>query len=246
MGKAIRRIGEGCGSLVGGDNEIRIVAIEPQCVGRRHDGVLNDIVGDGQQGADIGLIGLAAGIEDLVAGAAGGQALREEAALGANGNDHCVLDLLRLDETEHFRAVILAPIRPAQTATCDVAEAQMHTFDLGSVNEDFAEGAGVGQAIKMFGIELERQNVTRRAIGILLEVVGAQRCVDGVDVTSEGAVLIEIGNAAQCRFDCLVYLGEFLHPLLFLNRRIEAGLEQRENIPRNVRIFIERFGNMLL
>ncbi|EKJ96134.1 hypothetical protein C241_09511 [Bradyrhizobium lupini HPC(L)] len=73
----------------------------------------------------------------------------------------------------------------------------MHAFDLGSVNEDFAEGARIGQAVQMFGIEFECQNVTRRAVGIFLEVIGAQGCIDGVDVTPEGAVLIEIGNAAQ-------------------------------------------------
>lgn len=79
-----------------------------------------------------------------------------------------------------------------------------------------------------------------------LEVIGAQGCIDGVDVTPEGAVLIEIGNAAQGCFDCLMNFREFLQPLLLFDGWIEAGLEQRENIPGDVRIFIERFGDMFL
>ncbi|MNL54538.1 hypothetical protein D3C87_1778780 [compost metagenome] len=107
----------------------------------------------------------------------------------------------------------------------------MHAFYFRSVDEDFAERTWIGQAVQMFGIELERQQVTRRAIGVFLEVVGTKRGVDGVDITPQGAVFIEIWNTAQCSFDCLVHLCQFLQPLLLVDGRIEASLEQRENIP---------------
>ena len=48
-----------------------------------------------------------------------------------------------------------------QTAASDLSKAQVHTFDLGSVDEDFAEGAGIGKAIEMLRIKLEGQHFAR-------------------------------------------------------------------------------------
>jgi len=47
------------------------------------------------------------------------RAPHEEAALGTGRNDHRIFDGLRLNETEHFGAVILGAVRPPQTAARD-------------------------------------------------------------------------------------------------------------------------------
>ena len=79
-----------------------------------------------------------------------------EAALGAHRHDHGVLDLLRLDQAQNFGAEILAPVGPADAAARHLAEAQMHAFHLGRIDENFAPGARRGQFVQLGGIELDR------------------------------------------------------------------------------------------
>ncbi len=101
-------VGEGRRALVGGDDEIRVVAGRgaPRLAGGTTR-VAVEIVGDRQQAGDEVDVGRGAGREDGVAAAARRQALREEAALGADRHDDGVLDLLRLDQAEHLGAVVL-------------------------------------------------------------------------------------------------------------------------------------------
>ena len=80
-----------------------------------------------------------------IALAAGRRPLDEEAALGADRHDHRVLDHLRLDQAQYFGAEILAPVRPAQAAARDRAEAQVHAFDARRVDEDLAVRARLRQ-----------------------------------------------------------------------------------------------------
>ncbi len=110
----VGRVGEGRSALVGGDDEVGIVSIEPQRIGRRDNLLANNVVGDGEERADIGLVGLCPHPEDFLARAAGRQQLGEKAAFGAHGHDDRILDLLRLDEPQHLRPVILRPVRPAE------------------------------------------------------------------------------------------------------------------------------------
>ncbi len=46
LGEAVCRVGEGCGALVGGNDEIGIIAIRAQRIRRRHDLSRHDVVGD--------------------------------------------------------------------------------------------------------------------------------------------------------------------------------------------------------
>ena len=92
------------------------------------------------------------------------QTLREEAALGADRHDDGVLDLLRLDQAEHLGAVVLRPVRPAQAAARDRAEAQMHALDLGAVDIDLAPRLGIRQAVQRARIELDRQRLAALAL----------------------------------------------------------------------------------
>ena len=65
--QSIGRVGEGCRALVGGHDEIGIVAIDAQCLFGSHHVVTDDVVGDGEKRADEGLVGLSTRGEDLVA-----------------------------------------------------------------------------------------------------------------------------------------------------------------------------------
>ncbi len=60
-------VGEGRRALVGGDDEVGIVGIAAHDVCRRHDVAAFDIVGDRQQAGDEIDVGVAAGLEHLVA-----------------------------------------------------------------------------------------------------------------------------------------------------------------------------------
>src|SRR5690606_22279050 len=109
--------------------------------------VVDDVVGHRQEAGNEVDIGVAARGEDLVAAAAGGQLLRIKATFGANRNDDGVLDLLGLHEPENFGAIVLRAVRPAQPATRDMPVTQVHTFNFGTVDEDFAPGARLRQAL---------------------------------------------------------------------------------------------------
>ena len=79
---AVGDVGERRRALVGGDDEVRVVAVVAHDVGRRHDLAADDVVGDVEQPADERPV---AG-DDLRAAARrgpAGRALDDEAALGA-------------------------------------------------------------------------------------------------------------------------------------------------------------------
>ena len=127
--------------------------------------------------------------------------LRIEAALGADRHDDGVLDLLRLHEAQHFGAIVLGAIRPAQTAARHLAEAQVHALDFDAVDEDFAERPRLRQAVDEFRIELEGKHRLRRAVGIALEIVGAQRRIDDIDVAAQDRSSSRLGTAFSACFD---------------------------------------------
>jgi hypothetical protein len=66
-----------------------------------------------------------------------------------------VLHHLRLHQAEHFRAEVLAAVRPAQAAARDRAEAQVHALDEGRVHEDLAVGPRLGQLGHLAGSNLK-------------------------------------------------------------------------------------------
>ena len=60
----------------------------------------------------------------------------EEASLGASRHDDRVLDHLCFHQAEHLGTEIFAAIGPTQTATGNVATAQVHALDFGRIDED--------------------------------------------------------------------------------------------------------------
>src|SRR5690606_41924567 len=61
---------------------------------------------------------------------------RRSSDLGTHGHDHRVLHLLSLDQAEHFGAVILLAIRPAQTTPSHRPTAQVYTLETRRVDEN--------------------------------------------------------------------------------------------------------------
>ena len=220
-------VGEGRGALVGGDDEIGIVArrgARRPCGGTTSSPV--DVVGDRQQAGDEVDVGLACRPRRSASRLPpAGEPLREEAALGADRHDDGVLDLLRLDQAEHLGAVVLRAIRPAQAAARHRAEAQMHAFDLGAVDEDLAPRARLGQAVDQARVELDRQRLALVARSARDEMVGAQRRLDQVEVAADDRVVVDVRNVLQRVLDLrLEVLGR---DLAFLAcSRVEPGDEQ--------------------
>ena len=95
---------------------------------RRHNLAVLEVVGDIEQRRNEDAIGRDALLLNLIATTAARQQLRQKSAFGAGGDDHGVLDELCAYQTQHFRAEILRPIRPADTATSDGRKAEMNAF----------------------------------------------------------------------------------------------------------------------
>ena len=130
-----------------------------------------------------------------------GQALRHEAALGADRHDHRVLDVLRLHQAEHFGAEVLAPVGPADAAAGDVAHAQVHAFDARRVDEDLERRPRLRQLRHVARVELERQPALVRLLAVLLIIVRAQRRTDRADEAPQDAVLVEAGDRIEQAID---------------------------------------------
>ena len=165
----VGRVGEGRGALVRGHDQVRVVAVAPDHVRRRHHLVGLDVVGHVEHGGDerlvagqdLGLVGLAVG--------GVGQPLAHEAALGPGRDDDRVLHLLRLDQPEDLGAEVLLPVRPAQPAARHPAEPQVHRLQPRRVDVDLELGPRLGQPGHVAGVELEHQ--VARAAG----AAGARR-----------------------------------------------------------------------
>jgi hypothetical protein len=121
----------------------------------------------------------------------------DEAALGADRHDHRVLHHLRLDQAEHLGAEVLAPVRPAQAAARDRAEAQVHALDARRVDEDLELRPRLRQVGDRLRVELERQVRLAVRVGARWEVVGAQGGLDQGQVGAQDAVLVEAGHLVE-------------------------------------------------
>ena len=154
-------VGERRRALVGGDHEIRIVAVVAHDVRRRDHAARSraDIVGDVEQRRDEHLVGGDAFRLDGLARPAGRQKFRHEAALGADRHDHRVLDVLRLDQAENFGAEILRPVGPANAAARHLAEAQMHGFDPRRIDEYLVERPRQRHVVDFAAGKLDRDQV---------------------------------------------------------------------------------------
>ena len=79
----------------------------------------------------------------------------DEATLGAGGHDDGVLHHLRLHQPEDLGPEVLHPVRPAQPASGDLAEAQVHALDPGRVDEDLELRPGQRQHADRLRVELQ-------------------------------------------------------------------------------------------
>ena len=180
-GQAVGDIRETGRALVGRNDQVGIVAVAPHDTRRGHDLAVDDVVRDVEQAADECLVAMHAVFEDGLAVALG-NAFREEAAFRARRHDDRVLHDLGLHESQHLGTEVFPAVRPAQAAACDVAVAQVHTFNLGRVDEDLVlrpRPRNFGQPLR---VQLDRDIGFRFAVDDL-EVVTAQR---RADTASEG------------------------------------------------------------
>ena len=180
-------------ALVGGDHEVRVVAVAHDRVRWVHDdaavGPGDQVVGEVEQPADEGAVAL----DDLgpqpvrVAG----RALDDEATLGAGRHDDGVLHHLRLHQAEDLGAEVLPPIAPPQPAAGDRATAQVDPLDPWPAHPDLVLRAGQRQVGDGRRIELEGD---RRPVAIEVRAHG------GVDERQEGAadaVVVEAGDGVE-------------------------------------------------
>ena len=239
-------IREGRGALVGGDDEIGVVAVMANCVRRRDDRLAIQVVGELEQGPNEDAVAL--GTFGEPGGAIGGrrQLLGHEAAFGADRDDDGILDLLGLDQPEHLGAEILRPVRPAQATAGDLAEAHMDAFDARRVDEDLVERARQRHAVDLAGGELERDRAARVPVGTDLEEVGAQRRVDQVDEAAQDAVLVEAGDVGERGFDALTLGLDLLGALIFGEMRIELGDEELHQPGGDAGVAGQRIGDVVL
>ncbi len=122
------------GTLVGGNDQIRVVSIAAHNVFGRHDFIALAVVGDIQKATNKGLVALDTLFEIFLAVLDDG--FDHEATLGAHRYDHGVFHHLRLHKAENLGAEILVPVRPAQTAACDHVAAQVNGLYAGRIDEN--------------------------------------------------------------------------------------------------------------
>ena len=155
-------VGEGRGALVGGDDEVRVVAVDAHHLRRRHDRGAGEVVGEVEQGAQVVLVAGDAFLHVGVAVRRRRRLLQHEAALRAHRDDDGVLHHLRLHQAEHLGAEVLRPVRPAQPAARDLAAAQVDALEARRVDEDLVQRPGLGQPGHLGRVELEAEEAAAR------------------------------------------------------------------------------------
>ena len=237
---AVGNVGKGGRTLVGGHHQIRIGFVVADRLRRHEDVAQQPVVGQVQQSGDEQPVDrLALGGNHLARGFLGNQ-FADETALGACRHDDRVLDHLRLDQAQHFGAVILHPVGPAQAATRHRAAAQMHAFEAARENIDFAERPWLRQERKRSAVELEDHRVAALRI---LEIGGAQGCQHQVGQAFEDVFGIGVIDRAQIlaqRFDG----GSAGGTLLGGERRVEARQECADQRAHRRRLLLQAIGHV--
>ncbi|BAS17209.1 hypothetical protein AHiyo8_55120 [Arthrobacter sp. Hiyo8] len=200
-GQAVRGVREGSGALVSCHHQVRIVVILTDNVRRRHNLLAvacgHEVVGEVEQAADEGLVAF-----DALGHPCGTvkcrirKLLREESALGAGRHNHGVLDGLCLDQPEDLGPEVFTAVRPPQTATGHLAEAQVHAFNARRVHPDLVLWPRERQSVDRGRIELEAD------VRLALEVVRAQRRLDEVDESPQDPVGVERCHLVNCFGQC--------------------------------------------
>ena len=178
--------------------------------------------------------------------ALGRQALDHESALRPDGDDHGVLDVLRLHESQHFGAEILAPIRPANAAAGDETHAQMHPFHARREDEDLEHGLGQGQLAQLLALDLEGQVFLELAAGAALVGIGAHRRRQGIPQRAQYPVLIRERHRLERSLQTPIEPRQGALPGRRHKRRVEAGLEQVGQEARDGRVVHQHLCNVSL
>ena len=168
---AVGDVGEGRGALVGRHHQVGVGVVVADGLGRRDDLAAHAVVGDVEQAGDEEAIDCFAFGRDDFTRCAFRHRLADEAALGAGRHDDGVLDHLRLDQAQHFGAVIFHPVGPAQATARDRAAAQMHAFEAAREHENFTIRTRLRQERELAAVEFENDGVADLRI---LEVGRAQ------------------------------------------------------------------------
>lgn len=239
LGDPVGDVREGRGALVGGDHQVGVVLVVPDDVRRRDDLAGHQVVRDVEQGRDEHLVaGDALGEPRVPVHARVGQLLGDEPALGADRHDDGVLHHLRLDQAEDLGPEVLPPVRPAQPAARDLAEAQVHALDARRVHPDLVRRSRRRQVRDGLRVELHRDVRVRVPAERLLEEVGAQGRLDDGQEGAQDAVLVEARHLVERRVDLFE---EGVHDLASgaLPVRRHPRLEQGDEEPGGVDVVAE-------
>ena len=218
-----------CGSpLIGGNHQVVVVTVASDYAlgayyGLGAVGSNGEVIGHIQQGADKDLVGFATLGNPGVAVHSGiGQLLGVETTLGAGWNNNGVLDHLRLDQTQHLGAEVVAAVGPAQTATCHIAEAQVHAFHARGVHENLELGVRQRRKIDLLGRNLERKRFSTQVC------VGAQNSLENFQERAQVAVGVQGWNLVELFANLLQDFFALSFALLVGKPvvRVEAGVEE--------------------
>ena len=204
-----------------------------------------DRVGHVEQAAHERLVALDDLLEQRGAVAAGRRPLDDEAALGADRDDHGVLDGLGLHQPEHLGAEVLAAVGPADAAARDLPAAEVHGLDARRVDEDLEHRPRLGQVRHQVGIQLEREVRLRLTAGVGLEVVRPQHGADDAQEAAQDPILVEaldgVDRALQLALERPRLRIRVLEP-----RRVEPKPEELDEPARDVGVRRERVLHVVL
>ena len=186
-------VGEGRGALVGGDDQIGIVAVVAHDVCRRHDRCRRaDVVGDVEQRRDEQLVGGdALGLDRLAASRAFGISFGTKPPLAPTGTITAFLTCCAFTRPRISVRKSCGRSRPADAAARDLAEAHVHAFDARRIDENLVERPRQRQVGQLAAVELDRDQRLRLAVCAELIEIGADRRLHGIDEAPEDAVFVE-------------------------------------------------------
>ncbi len=98
-------IGKCCCSFICRHHQIRIIAIEPPHIRRRHDLAIDKVVGEIEQPAQIILVAGDTFLQEIFA--LDRRSLKNESPFRSNRHDDGVLHHLRFHQPQHLSAIIL-------------------------------------------------------------------------------------------------------------------------------------------
>ena len=128
-GNAVGNIRKRCCTFVSSHHQVAVTVVVHHHGIRMHDITIHQIIGHIEQTADKRLVAADRLLKNPLPTAADRQMFRHKAALGTHRHDQGIFHLLSLHQPENLGAIILYPVRPAQTTPGHFTAAQMHPFN---------------------------------------------------------------------------------------------------------------------